>query len=125
MACLTKHPSSDGTPCCHMKVLRSLAAPVLHHARARRVVDMAQHSHSTASTAPAPHSTAPAPHSTHSTQEIHLTVDQLLRSPDPASATTVRSSVLEVLNVVEAMWRLADQVDGTEEVEEAAENSQN
>ncbi|KAG0728325.1 hypothetical protein GWK47_032709 [Chionoecetes opilio] len=37
----------------------------------------------------------------------------------------VRSSVLEVLNVSEAMWRLVDIVDGTEEVEDAAENSDN
>lgn len=53
----------------HLKPLRSREAPVLHHAQARAMVDMWE----------VPASVASAIPNRHTTQEIHFTVDQLLR----------------------------------------------
>ncbi|MPC66356.1 hypothetical protein E2C01_060503 [Portunus trituberculatus] len=53
----------------HLKTLRSREAPVLHHAKARAMVDMWE----------APASLASAIPNKHTEQEIHFTVDQLLR----------------------------------------------
>ncbi|KAK8397993.1 hypothetical protein O3P69_003709 [Scylla paramamosain] len=53
----------------HLKPLRSREAPVLHHAQARALVDMWE----------VPASLASAIPNRHTTQEIHFTVDQLLK----------------------------------------------
>lgn len=68
----------------HLKPLRSREAPVLHHAQAKAVVDMREDS--------ASHGSATS--SVHSTQEIHLTVDQLLRDSRKSLHIAAHSQVL-------------------------------